>query len=254
MNHPLILLAAGFLAGAMNAAAGGGSFVTLPALVFAGVPSVGANTSSTVALFPGSLASAWAYREELQAFGQASGGTLPLRKMLIVSVLGSTLGALLLLLTPSSAFDAIVPWLLLIGTLAFALGPNASVMLRKRIQIAPAAGAWAQFLLGIYGGYFGGAVGLMMMAAWSMLGLSDIKQMNAAKTLLVGATNSIAVICFIIADKVWWPETSLMLGAAVAGGYIGARIARRLNPRHIRLGITIMNVVMTAIFFYRANQ
>src|SRR4051794_31496011 len=152
----------------MNAAAGGGSFVTLPAMVAVGVPPVEANTSSTVALFPGGLASAVAYRDDLTPLGG-----LPLRPLAPVTLAGGLAGALLLLLTPAGAFDRIVPWLLLAGSLAFAFGGRAGAALRRVVRIGPPALLACQFLLGVYGGYFGGAVGIMMMAAWGLFGVSD---------------------------------------------------------------------------------
>ncbi|MBV9772581.1 MAG: sulfite exporter TauE/SafE family protein [Gemmatimonadetes bacterium] len=248
MNHPFLLVGAGLLAGAMNSAAGGGTFVTLPALIFAGLPAVGANTSSTVALFPGSLAGAWAYRDDFRAFQEG----LTLRAMLAASLTGSALGALLLLFTSARVFEFVVPWLLLFGTLTFALGRRAEVVLRRFVHIGPRAMLGAQLLLGVYAGYFGGAVGIMMMATWSLFGMRDIRSMNAAKTLLVGASNAVAVVCFIAAGRVWWPETCLVLVAGTAGGYLGARLTRRLDPERVRLGITAVNVAMTGIVFWRA--
>lgn len=249
MNHSIFLFGTGLIAGAMNAAAGGGSFVTLPALVAVGVPSVAANASSTVALCPGSLASAWAYRDDFTAFEGVS-----MRALLVASLAGGLVGALLLLATPQATFDGIVPWLLLVGTLAFAFGRQAGALVRRMVRIGPRTLLCGQLLLGAYGGYFGGAVGIMMMATWSLLGRSDITAMNAAKTLLAGAMNSIAVLCFVIAGKVWWLPTCTMLVGAVLGGYHGARIARRLDPRLIRVGISLLNVGITAAFFFRAAR
>ena len=248
-THATLLFGAGLLAGAMNAAAGGGSFVTLPALVAVGVPSVEANASSTVALFPGSLASALAYRDDLTPLGG-----LPLRTLIPVSVAGGLAGALLLLLTPAGAFDTIIPWLLLAGSLAFAFGGRAGAALRRVVRIGPPALLACQFLLGVYGGYFGGAVGIMMMAAWGLLGVSDIRAMNATKVVLVGATNAVAVVCFVLAGRVWWPETAVMLVAAVAGGYGGASLARRLPATALRAGIIAVNFLITAAFFFRAAR
>ncbi|PTL84019.1 sulfite exporter TauE/SafE family protein [Vitiosangium sp. GDMCC 1.1324] len=247
MNSDLLLGAASLLAGAMNAVAGGGSFVTFPALVLSGVPSVAANASSTVALFPGSFASAWAYRDDFKSFEGVS-----VRALLPVSLAGGLTGAMLLLLTPQTTFDVVIPWLLLLGTLAFAFGREAGARLRRAIRIGPALLLGGQFLLSIYGGYFGGAVGLMMMAVWSLFGVSDLQAMNAAKTLLVGATNTVAVACFIVAGEVWWKQTVLMAIAAAVGGYVGARIGRRIPSARLRLGITAVNVAMTVAFFLRA--
>lgn len=248
MNGFVLLVGAGFLAGAMNAIAGGGSFVTLPVLVFVGVPSAAANASSTVALLPGSLASTWAYRADLAPFGE-----VPLRTLVGVSLVGGFLGALLLLLTPQPAFDAVIPWLLLLATLVFAFGERVGQALRRRVRIGAGPLLAAQFLLAIYGGYFGGAVGMMMMAVWSLLSSAGFKAMNPAKTLLVAATNTVAVLCFVIAQEVWWPQTLAMLAASVLGGYVSARIARHLDARKVRLGVSILSALTTLAFFLRSR-
>lgn len=247
MQSILLLFGAGLLAGAMNAAAGGGSFVTLPALMLAGLPSVAANASSTVALFPGGLASVWAYRRQMPATAG-----LPLRRLMAVSLVGGAAGAGVLLATPQRLFDAVVPWLLLVATLCFAFGPRVGRLWRRDGAVRPGLLVAVQVPLALYGGYFGGAVGIMMMAAWSMLGIHDIRAMNAAKTLLVSATNAVAVLCFAVAGAVWWPETIAVLAGAVAGGYLGARLALRLPPAGLRTGICWMNAAITAAFFLRA--
>jgi uncharacterized membrane protein YfcA len=248
-THNTLLLGAGLLAGAMNAAAGGGSFVTLPALVAVGVPPVEANASSTVALFPGSLASVVAYRRDFTPFVG-----LPVRTLVPVSLAGGLVGALLLLWTPARAFDTLVPWLLLAGSLAFAFGGRAGAALRRVVRIGPRALLACQFSLGVYGGYFGGAVGIMMMAAWGLFGVSDIKAMNATKVLLVGAMNAVAVPCFVLSGRVWWPQAGVVLIAAVAGGYGGASLARRIPASRLRMGITAFNFLITAAFFLRAAR
>jgi uncharacterized membrane protein YfcA len=248
MRDMLLLAGAGLLAGTMNALAGGGTFVTLPAFIAAGVPSVSANASSTVALFPGSLASAWAYRDRLGPVGEG----VSLRVMLLISVVGGAAGALLLLATPSATFDRVVPWLLLVGTVAFAFGRQAGAALRRFVRIGPAALVVAQVLLSVYGGYFGGGVGIMMMAVWSLLGFIDFHAVNAAKVLLVGVTNAAAVLFLVFAGLVAWPQTIVLMAAALAGGYGGARLARLLDPARARLGISILNFLITAAFFWRA--
>jgi len=242
-----LLAAAGFLAGAMNAAAGGGSFVTLPALIFAGLPSVTANASSTVALYPGSLASSWAYRDGLSGLAG-----VPLAPLAVASIAGGLLGAALLLATPPVAFDRIVPWLLLAATLALGCGREAGARLRGRVRLGAAPVVAVQFLLGIYGGYFGGAVGIMMMAVWSLLSGADLKAMNPAKTLLVAAANTAAVVWFVAAGAVAWPETLAVLVPGALGGYVGARAALRVRPAHLRAGVTFVAGAMTAAFFLRA--
>ncbi len=247
MSRFVLLVGAGLAAGVMNAVAGGGTFVTFPALVFAGVPSVAANATSTVALFPGAFASAWAYREDFRAFE----GMAP-RKLLPVSLAGGIVGATLLLLTPQATFDVVIPWLLLLGTLAFAFGGRAGSALRRKVRIGPGAVACAQFLLAVYGGYFGGAVGLLMMAVWSLFGVTDLRAMVAAKALLVGSLNTVAVVLFVAAGKVFWPQAVTMGVAAIAGGYAGARVGRRLAPGYVRLAINAVNVAMTTVFFWRS--
>jgi uncharacterized protein len=248
MSHLLLLAGAGFLAGAMNAAAGGGSFVSFPAMIFAGVPPVHANASSTVALFPGAVTSGWAYRNALGGIGEVS---LPM--LLAVSVLGGLLGAVLLLATPSRAFDVLVPWLLLLATLAFAFGRQAGLALRRVLRLGRITTLTAQFALAIYGGYFGGAVGIMMMAVWSLLGTSDLRQMNPTKTVLVGAMNGMAVLYFIAAGAVVWPQTLAMLFAAALGGYAGAHLAMRLDTRWLRAGVIAISSAVTLSFFLRGT-
>jgi uncharacterized protein len=246
MSDLLVLGAAGFAAGVMNAMAGGGTFVTIPALVWTGTPSLVANASSTVALFPGQVASTWAYRQHLVSFGAVC-----LRDLLIVSIAGGFAGALLLLLTSVRAFEAIIPWLLLVATLAFAFGRQAGAVLRRHIRIGPPGLLALQFVLAIYGGYFGGGVGIMMMAVWSLLGSVDLRAMTPTRTLLVGAMNAVAVICFILAGAVEWPATLVMLGSAVVGGYAGARFALRMPSKLLRAVILLISSGMTLAFFLR---
>lgn len=245
MIHALLFLV-GFIAGAMNAAAGGGSFLTFPAFVYAGVPPVAANASSTVALFPGSLASAWKFREHIRPFANIS-----IIAMTGLTLLGGATGAFLLLNTPSIGFKLIVPWLLLTGSLAFAFGKQAGNWLRRHMHIGKGLLLSVQFLLGVYGGYFGGAVGIMMMSVWTLFGLSDIKVINANKTLFVGIANSIAVIVFIIAGKIYWYQTLVTMVATIAGGYFGAGYAKSLNPDKLRTSIIIFNFIITAVFFLK---
>ncbi|TCZ64043.1 sulfite exporter TauE/SafE family protein [Roseicella aquatilis] len=242
-----LLIAAGLLAGAMNAAAGGGSFVSIPAMVFVGLPSVAANASSTVALLPGTLASAWAWRRDFRALE----GTSP-RVMAAISLAGGLVGATLLLTTPERAFDALLPWLLLTGTLAFAFGRQLGTALRRRVRIGPGTVLAAQVILSIYAGYFGGGVGIMMMAVWSLLGEADIKAMSAARTLLVSAANAVAALCFALAGPMRWPETAALAAGAVVGGYVGAVVARRIPGPWLRGFVILFGAAMTFVFFRRA--
>jgi uncharacterized protein len=246
MQSMVVVLAAGFVAGAMNALAGGGSFVSLPALIAVGVPPVLANTSSTVALFPGGLASAWAYRDGLRPVGAVS-----LRALLAATVCGGLVGALLLLRTTSTAFAFVLPWLLLVASIALAFGRRIGEALRARWHIHAHAVLAVQFALGIYGGYFGGAVGIMMVAMWGLVDRCDLKQLNAPRTLLVSAANAVAVLAFIAAGAVRWPETLAMLLGAVVGGYGGARLGRRAPPGLIRAITLLATSCITLAFFVK---
>jgi uncharacterized protein len=245
---PLLLVAgAGLIAGMMNALAGGGSFVTLPALIAVGVPSVTANTTSTVALFPGQLTSAWTYRDGLGPVGPVS-----LRSLLLATFFGGVIGALLLLRTPITAFDVILPWLLAIATLTLTFGRQLGEVWRRRWQIGAPLVVVVQFGLGIYGGYFGGGVGIMMMAVWSLLSDRTLKSFNAPRTLLVCAANTVAVFIFIAANAVRWREALVMLAGAIVGGYCGANIGRRAPAGVIRVGTLLLSVGITLVFFVRA--
>ena len=248
MEHVALLAAAGLLAGAMNAIAGGGSFVSFPAMIAAGLPAVLANASSTVALFPGTVASTFAYRR-----GFAWDSEMNVRAMLPISVVGGALGAALLLATPARLFDAVIPFLLLLATLTFAFGARAGLALRQIVRLGPASGLVLQFLISIYGGYFGGAVGLMMMAVWSLLTASaDLKAMAPVRVLLVSATNGAAVLWFIAAGAVRWPETLSMLAASIVGGYVGARLTQWLPGPIVRGFVVLLTASVTVVFFLRA--
>lgn len=242
----VILFLVGLIAGAINAAAGGGSFITFPALIYAGVNPIHANASSTVALFPGSLASAWKFREHIGRFAGVS-----MMLMITLTLAGGFAGAVLLLYSSSADFKTIVPWLLLTGSVAFAFGGRIGIWLRSKIHIGSGLVLTGQFLLGIYGGYFGGAVGIMMMAVWALFGLTDIKIINANKTLFVGIANATAVVLFIAAGKVSWPYTLIMMAATIAGGYYGAFFTKRMDPLKLRTGIIIFNFLITVAFFIR---
>ncbi len=252
MTTALFLFIAGLLAGTMNAVAGGGSFVSFPALVAAGVPSVAANASSTVALVPGTLASAWAYTTGPYRMGLVGFGGLRFRALLVASLAGGLAGAVLLLSTPAATFDAVIPWLLLLATIVFAFGRRIGAALRARVRLGRGAALAVQFVLGVYGGYFGGAVGLMMMAAWLLLDAADLKAMNPVRTLLTSAMNIVAVLCFVAAGQVWWPQALSVLVGAAAGGYAGARVGQRLPPVVVRAVVTLVTVGMTLVFFVRA--
>jgi uncharacterized protein len=246
MTATLLLACAAFIAGVMNAIAGGGTFITFPALVFTGVPSVIANASNAVALVPASFASAWAYRRDYQSVDNLSFGI-----MVGVSLTGSLLGAFLLISTPEATFDGLVPWLLLAATLVFTLGPTFIPRLRERVKIGPAALLFLQFLVGIYGGYFGGAMGIVMLALYSLFGLTNLNAMNAMKSLLAGFINGAAVLIFAATGNVVWKETLIMMVFAIAGGYVGAHYGRKLPQKYLRALIILISASVTIAFFVR---
>ncbi len=197
MIHILLLLVAAFAAGVLNAIAGGGSFLTFPALVFVGVPAVIANATNTVALFPGSFASAYSYRHGLARLEGIS-----LRTMVLVSLAGGVFGAILLLITPENVFVNLTPWLLLFATVMFAFGKRLGISLKRRFHFGFAALVVSQTVIAIYGGYFGGGIGILMLAALAIFGMTDINAMNGIKTILAGTLNGIAVVVFVVAGKV----------------------------------------------------
>lgn len=246
MAHIPLLIGAGLLAGTMNAVAGGGSFVGFPAMVLAGLPPIAANASNTVALFPGTVASTWAYRDDLRDVA----GISP-RVLLPISLIGGICGAILLLITPGAAFDYVIPWLLLLATITFIAGPRLGQMLRRYVTIGRVPFFIIQFVLSIYGGYFGGAIGLMMMAVWTLLDAAELKVLAGTRTLLVSAANGAAVLCFIVAGAVRWPETVSMMVSAILGGYFGARYARLLPPQVLRWFVVALSATVTIGFFRR---
>ncbi len=230
----------------MNAVAGGGSFVSFPVMVLVGLPPIAANATSTVALFPGTVASTWAYRDDLRGVAGIS-----LKLLVPISLAGGLIGAILLLVTPGGAFDLVIPWLLLLATLTFAGGRHLGDWLRRYVRIGRGTFLVVQFILSIYGGYFGGAIGLMMMAVWLLIDSAELKMMAPARTLLVSATNGSAVLCFAVASAVRWPEMLAMMVSAIAGGYYGARFARHLPPQVLRGFVVLLSAVVTVAFFMR---
>jgi uncharacterized membrane protein YfcA len=245
----LLLIAAAFLAGAINSVAGGGSFLTFPSLVFAGVPAVIANASNTVALVPGSLASAFSYRGDI---ARMEAGRV--KTWFLVSLLGGAIGAALLLWTSDKAFRQLAPWLLFFATLLFAFGGRMSAALRGRLHSSQSLMLILLFPIAVYGGYFGGGIGIMILAAFRLYGLTDIHGMNGIKTILSTALNAIASLIFIAAHQIWWRPTLLMMAAGIAGGYLGPVLARRLKPEIIRGVVIVVGVIMTIYFFRIAPQ
>ncbi len=247
MTSYVLISTAAFVAGIMNAIAGGGSIITFPVLVFTGMPSIIANASSTAAMCPAGLAAAWAYRRDVRRLHDVS-----LAVSTAVSLGGGIAGALLLLFTPQRAFDIVIPWLLLTATVLFAFGPQLAPILRRHVEINTTQLMVAQFFMCVYCGYYGGGVGVILMAVWSAFGHNDVHALNAVKTLLIGLTNLVAVVLFIVAGKVWWPETMAMLVAGVTGGFLGAHVSRRMDPQVVRYVIIGIAISVTIVFFVRS--
>lgn len=238
---------AGMLGGAMNALAGGGSFATMPTLIALGLPSTVANATSNVAVQPGAVASAWAYRA-----GLAPIGGVGVRTLAGITFMGGLCGSLLLAWTPASAFDVIVPWLLLAATIAIALGRHASDWLSARFVAGPRSLVAGQALLGIYGGYFGGGVGMMLTAMWGLLTGGTPAALAAPRTLMLAVANTAATIVFVASGMVAWTLCVPMMVGSIAGGYLGALVGTRLSPGIIRGWTLLVTIVTTVVFFWRA--
>jgi uncharacterized membrane protein YfcA len=253
LNMALLFLVA-LLAGAINSVAGGGSFLTLPTMIFTGMSSVAANATSTVALWPGSVASIGAYRKELKLVRP-----MILTILIVTSLIGGILGALLLIKTPPDLFVKLLPYLLLTATLLFAFSGPVMKRLRARDlvneQISTTtlvAVAIAQMVIAVYGGYFGGGIGILMLATLSLMGMENIHLMNALKVVLASSINGVAVIVFILYNAVVWPQALLMLVGAIIGGYGGASLARKIEPRWIRYFVIAIGLSMAFLFFVRS--
>ncbi len=249
----LLLFFVALLAGTLNAVAGGGSFFAFPALVFTGVPSIPANATNTIALWPGQIASIGAYRKEFKGLDRSL-----LILLMVIGVIGGAIGAILLVKTPSTIFQHLIPYLLLLATLLFAFSPTLTGWLQvqalEKTAMTWKRGIWitvVQLVIAIYGGYFGGGIGIMILASLALMGMENIHTMNAVKTVMTSFINGVAVVTFIIFGIVLWPQALLMIVASVIGGYGGAYYAKKLDPRYIRIFVIIVGLTMTVIFFFR---
>lgn len=238
---------AGFVGGAMNALAGGGTFATLPALLAMGLPANVANSTSNVALLPGAATSAWAFRDEL---GPLNG--LSVRALAAITFVSGLVGSALLVLTPTRTFDLIIPWLVLYAFVVLAFGKRASDWLRARVTIGPRTLVIVQTMLGIYGGYFGGGVGLMMTATYGLLAGLHPRQLFAPRTLMLAVANAAAALVFVAAGMVVWSACLPMLAGAILGGWAGAGIGKRLPHGAIRAWTLLVTGATTIVFFVRA--
>lgn len=259
MPFPLLrslwLVSASFIAGGINAIAGGGSLLSFPALLHVGVLPVQANATNTVALLPGQFSSAAAYRRELRRHHSL---LLPL---LLAAFAGGLIGARLLLATPQGQFLRLVPWLLLTATLLFSMGPVLQQKFLQSVQAHPHATGlrpiarillpFGIFLVCLYIGYFGAGAGLLIMGVLSFAGVESVHEINALKSVITSVSNSVAAITFVIFGAVLWHYGLMMMIAASIGGYLSARTARERKPKGLRVFIVGMGVVITAYFFWK---
>ncbi len=257
-----VLFFVAFVGGALNAVAGGGSFLTLPALLYAGVPAVTANATSTFAMWPASVASALAYREEISRARQW------MMRLGAISLVGGLAGGLLLVRTSDESFMRLLPWLMLLAASTFTFGARVTAWARARRSGAGTAAAvhvpgridavrvplWTlplQLIIATYGGYFGGGMGIMMLAGMAVAGMTDMHEMNALKVVLAIAINGVALAAFVATGAITWHLGVVMALGGIAGGYAGAAVARRAQGPSVRAIVIIVAWTMTAYFFVR---
>ncbi|WP_320109472.1 sulfite exporter TauE/SafE family protein [Alkalimarinus alittae] len=253
----IVVVLAGFLGGMLNAVAGGGSFLTLPALIFVGVPPIAANTTGTAALLPGYIASAWRFRHDIE---YPRG--LSLLTVSVVALLGGSVGAAMLLLTTNEVFSALIPWLILLSTAAFIIGPKlmslkknttGSRSERHYCRYIQAINITALLVICIYGGYFNGGLGIILLAAFGLMGQVNMYGMNGLKSIVSALLTVIAVIVYAFGGTLQL-EYLLVLGvSSVVGGYVGAAFTYRLSQQRLRSIIVFIGVVMCVVFFLRAH-
>lgn len=249
-----ILAGAALVAGAMNAMAGGGSFLSFPALLGAHVPPVNANATNTVALWPGQMASIVAFRAELR------NGRNLLVPVMVAGAVGGLGGALLLLHTAQTTFQTLVPWLLLFATLVFAVSGPMNRWLVRNLLTKPEEGSKPVFpllmflslvVVSLYIGYFGAGAGFLIITVLSLFGIKNLNEVNALKALCTTLANGVAVVTFTVAGAVYWKECLTMMSMAVVGGYLGAAYSRKMNPKILRGAVILTGAALTAFFFYQ---
>ncbi|MGB2624875.1 MAG: sulfite exporter TauE/SafE family protein [Candidatus Acidiferrum sp.] len=249
--NAIFLFAAGAIAGAINAVAGGGSFISFPTLLFTGVAPIPANATNTLALTIGVTASGGAYWNKLSVARRV------LIPLLVASAIGGVLGALLLIRTPGQTFLKVLPWLLMGATLLFAFGKHLTRRMAAGIAGAASQKALAgatvfELLVALYGGYFGGGMGILNLAMLSAIGMTDIHEMNALKVVLSAIINGTAAVTFIISRAILWPQALVMTVGAILGGYFAAHWAQKLPQAWIRSFVILVGTGMTIYFFIRA--
>ena len=251
LEHAIFLFVAGILGGALNAVAGGGSFLTFPALLFVGVPPIPANTTNALALWTGAAASGGAYRNRLDAPRRM------LVPLLAAGVAGGIGGAFLLLRTPAHTFMRVLPWLMMGATLLFIFGNRLarrrSAGHRREITTAAIVGAAIfELIIAVYGGYFGGGMGIVNLAMMAAIGMTDIHAMNALKSILGVAINGVAAMVFVVKGAIYWRQGIVVIAGALIGGYFGAHYAQKLPQAWVRGFVIVVGIGMTAYFFVRA--
>ncbi len=246
-----LLAMAALVAGAMNAMAGGGSFLSFPALLSVHIPPVNANATNTVALWPGQLASIIAFRAELRK------GRKLFVPVMLAGAIGGVSGALILLHTPQSTFKVLVPWLLLFATVIYAANKriNEWILSRrsgtKEVSGFPLVMFFSLVIVSIYIGYFGAGAGFLIITVLSLFGVKSLHEVNALKALCTTLANGVAVITFIAAGAVYWKECLTMMGMAIAGGYLGAAYSRKMNPELLRGVVIVTGAALSIYYFYQ---
>ena len=242
----LILFFAAFWAGAQNALAGGGSFITLPALIFSGLDARAANITSTVALFPGQTTTGLVGRKLVSGVG-----ALSFRALVLISLVGGAVGAVLLLATPASFFARLLPWLVLFATSVFAWGSFFRKPTETQAHLGPFAAGAVQFGISIYGGYFGGGIGFLMLAALTIAGLG-VRAAGATKNMLASVMNFSAVLIFVFTSKLDWPRVAVVAAGAILGGVVGGWLLKRVNEKLLRGFVVVVGLLLTIGLFARA--
>lgn len=249
------LFAVALVGGAINSVAGGGGFLCFPALLLTGMAPIQANATNTIALWPGTVASVAAYRRE---FPRMREHIVPL---IVTGCFGALIGALILLRTPQATFLRMVPWLLLSATILFIVSPRIAGFFRRLQSESQRSGSskalWVaasvQLLISVYIGFFGAGAGILMLAMFAMLGVESIHTMNGMKTVLASVSNGIALVTFIFAGAIVWPEALVMIAGAAIGGYAGAHYAQKVDERIVRGVVIATGLLLTVYFFERTR-
>jgi uncharacterized membrane protein YfcA len=252
LTHEVVIFFSAFAAGVVNSIAGGGTLITFPALIFLGRDPILANATSTVALWPGSLSGVYGFRAELK------GSSSWIVRLGAPSFVGGALGAVLLLRTPSDTFALVVPYLILFATFLMVVQEPLARSLRREPGQSPSRLWWIgaiafQFCVGVYGGYFGAGIGILMLAALGLLGFTDLHQMNGLKNLFAICINGVAAAYFALSGAVIWVDVVVMVVAAIVGGYTGAKLAYRLGRRFVRYAVIAIGFAMAISLFLGAD-